>query len=120
MNARAPLRPVRLPEDTNEDGDGVVVGDGPVALDAYIDFQCPYCRMFTESSGPVLDGLVADGLIRVICHPVAMLDQMSTDGYTTRAAAASGAADGGRFAAYHDALLASQPPRAVPDSLGRT
>ncbi|MEU6096883.1 thioredoxin domain-containing protein [Streptomyces sp. NPDC047079] len=104
-------RPARVPAHTNEDGDGVVVGDGPVALDAYIDFQCPYCRMFAEASGPVVDRLVADGRITVTYHPVAILDDLSTTRYSSRAAAASGcAADDGMFVDYHYALFADQPP----------
>jgi protein-disulfide isomerase len=52
-----------------------------------------------------------------VYHPVAILDAMSTDRYSTRAAAASGcAADGGRFLEYHYRLFAAEPPEVAPGS----
>ncbi|WP_055489169.1 thioredoxin domain-containing protein [Streptomyces sp. TP-A0356] len=115
MDSQASLRPANPPAFANEEGDGVVIGDGPVVLDAYVDFQCPYCRMFAEMSGPVVDALISSGRITAVYHPVAILDAMSTNRYSTRAAAASGcAADGGRFMEYHYALFANQPPEGGP------
>jgi len=73
------------------EGDGVVVGDGPVQVDAYIDFLCPFCRRFEVSSGPTLTALVTGHQIRIAYHPMNFLDQASTTRYSTRAAAASGA-----------------------------
>jgi len=110
-----PIAPGRLPAGATPEGDGVVVGDGPVRVDAFIDFLCPYCRQFELSSGPALAGLVADRLASLVYHPMNFLDAASTTNYSTRAAAASGcAADQGRFPDYAHALFVHQPPEGGP------
>ena len=106
-----PTIPDRVPAGATPEGDGVVVGAGPVRVDAFIDFQCPFCQRFELSSGPALAGLVADGLARLVYHPMNFLDAASTTHYSTRAAASSGcAADQGRFMEYAHALFVNQPP----------
>jgi protein-disulfide isomerase len=108
-------RPRRVPADATPEGDGVIVGDGLVRVDAYIDFLCPYCRRFELSSGSALARLVADRQASVAYHPLNFLDEASTTSYSTRAAAASGcAADHGRFADYAHALFVHQPPEGGP------
>jgi protein-disulfide isomerase len=110
-----PAAPGRIPAGATPEGDGIVVGHGPVRVDAFIDFLCPFCRRFELSSGPALARLVADGLISLAYHPMNFLDEASTTNYSTRAAAASGcAADGGRFVPYAHALFSSQPPEGGP------
>jgi protein-disulfide isomerase len=110
-----PAAPGRLPAGATVEGDGVMVGAGPVRVDAFIDFLCPFCRQFELSSGPALADLVADGQVSLIYHPLNFLDEASTTSYSTRAAAASGcAADLGRFVAYAHALFADQPPEGGP------
>jgi len=105
-----PTAPSRLPAGATAEGDGIVIGQGPVRVDAFIDFMCPYCRRFELSSGETLASLVADGRISLVYHPMNFLDGASTTNYSTRAAGASGcAADGGRFAEYAHALFVSQP-----------
>src|ERR1700678_492763 len=106
-----PIIPSRIPAGATPEGDGVITGAGPVRVDAFIDFLCPYCRRFELSSGPALAGLVADGLISLVYHPMNFLDEASTTNYSTRAAAASGcSADQGRFLEYAHALFVHQPP----------
>ncbi|HEY4464618.1 MAG TPA: thioredoxin domain-containing protein [Streptosporangiaceae bacterium] len=110
-----PIAPSHIPAHATPEGDGVVVGDGPVRVDAFIDFQCPFCRQFELSSGPAVAALAADGLASIAYHPMNFLDEASTTNYSTRAAAASGcAADSGRFAEYAHALFVSQPPEGGP------
>src|SRR6266480_2690557 len=110
-----PITPSRVPAGATPEGDAIVIGDGPVRVDAFIDFLCPYCRRFELSAGPALAGPVADGLVSLAYHPMNFLDEASTTNYSTRAAAASGcAADGGRFVQYMHALFASQPPEGGP------
>jgi protein-disulfide isomerase len=110
-----PPAPARVPAGTNTDRDGVVLGEGPVTVDAFIDFLCPFCRAFEEASGPALNQMVDDGLISLVYHPLGFLDRLSTTRYSTRAASASGcAADAGRFRQYKDALFANQPPEGGP------
>ena len=110
-----PPAPGHIPAGATPEGDGIVIGHGPVRVDAFIDFLCPFCRQFELSSGPALASLVTDGLISLAYHPMNFLDEASTTNYSTRAAAASGcAADGGRFASYAHALFASQPPEGGP------
>jgi protein-disulfide isomerase len=107
--------PSRLPAGATGEGDGIMVGHGPVRVDAFIDFLCPFCRRFELSAGPALSGLVSGGQISLVYHPMNFLDEASTTSYSTRAAAASGcAADRGRFAEYAHALFAGQPPEGGP------
>jgi protein-disulfide isomerase len=110
-----PAVPSRIPSGATAEGDGVVVGQGPVRVDAFIDFLCPYCRQFELSSGPALAEMVADRAISLVYHPMNFLDEASTTKYSTRAAAASGcAADQGRFLEYAHALFVDQPPEGGP------
>jgi protein-disulfide isomerase len=110
-----PAAPSHVPASATPDGDGVVVGTGPVTVDVYIDFLCPFCRQFELSAGDALALLVSDGQISLAYHPMNFLDLASTTHYSTRAAAASGcASDGGRFAEYAHALFVSQPPEGGP------
>ena len=110
-----PAVPGRLPAGATVEGDGVMVGRGPVRVDAFIDFLCPFCRQFELSSGPALADLVAGGQVSLVYHPLNFLDDASTTNYSMRAAAASGcAADEGRFVEYAHALFVSQPPEGGP------
>ena len=107
--------PERTPAGASAEGDGIVIGDGPVTVDAYIDFQCPFCKQFEEVAAPTLDRMITDRLINVVYHPMAFLDRLSTNHYSSRASASSGcAADGGRFEEYAHALFADQPPEGGP------
>jgi protein-disulfide isomerase len=36
--------PSRLPAGVTSEGDGITIGHGPVRVDAFIDFLCPYCQ----------------------------------------------------------------------------
>jgi len=107
--------PSRLPVGATGEGDGIMTGHGPVHVDAFVDFLCPFCRRFDLSSGPTLARLVTDGQISLVYHPMNFLDEASTTNYSTRAAAASGcAADRGRFTEYAHALFVNQPPEGGP------
>jgi protein-disulfide isomerase len=109
------ITPSRIPAGATPEGDGIVSGGGPVRVDAFIDFLCPFCRQFELSAGPALDGLIAEKLISLAFHPMNFLDEASTTNYSTRAAAASGcAADQGRFLDYAHALFLNQPPEGGP------
>jgi protein-disulfide isomerase len=120
--------PATLPAGVTAEGDGVVIGNGPVRVDVFIDFMCPFCRQFELAAGAALGKLVADGTISLVYHPMNFLDEASSTKYSTRAAAASGcAADQGRFAEYAHALFTGQPDEGgpgLPDSelvaLGRS
>jgi protein-disulfide isomerase len=110
-----PSVPGRVPAGATADGDGIVIGDGPVRVDAFIDFLCPFCRRFELSSGPTLASLAAERQASIAYHPMNFLDQASTTSYSTRAAAASGcAADQGRFVEYAHELFVRQPPEGGP------
>jgi protein-disulfide isomerase len=107
--------PARVPAGATPEGDGIVLGDGPVRVDAYIDFLCPFCRQFDERSGPYLDRLLDAGAISLVYHPLGFLDRLSTTRYSSRASATSGcAADYGHFREYKDLLFANQPEEGGP------
>jgi protein-disulfide isomerase len=116
MNAnQAAASPVPVPRGATPEGDGIVVGTGPVDIEAYIDFQCPFCKQFELMTRPTLDKLLDDRIISFIRHPMDFLDAVSTTGYSTRAAAASAAAsDAGMFHQYARTLFEYQPPEGGP------
>jgi protein-disulfide isomerase len=107
--------PSPLPAGATPGGDGVVIGNGPVTVDVYIDFLCPFCRQFELSAGDSLAALAGGGQVSLVYHPMNFLDEASSTRYSTRAAASSGcASDGGRFLEYARALFLSQPPEGGP------
>ena len=111
----SPNIPDRVPAGATPEGDGILVGAGPVRIDAFIDFQCPFCRRFELGAGPTLAGLVADQLASLVYHPMNFLDGTSTTHYSTRAAASSGcAADQDRVLEYARELFVHQPPEGGP------
>jgi protein-disulfide isomerase len=110
-----PTIPGRVPADATPEGDGVVIGEGQVRVDAFIDFLCPFCRRFELSSGAALAKLTAEGRASLAYHPMNFLDEASTTSYSTRAAAASGcAADQGRFLDFAHVLFVNQPAEGGP------
>jgi protein-disulfide isomerase len=107
---------VAVPAHATPSGDGIVVGSGPVVIDIYIDFLCPFCRQFEERSGSLLARWAEQGVTTLAYHPLGFLDSLSMPGgYSTRAASASAcASDVGMFVPYKDALFANQPPEGGP------
>jgi protein-disulfide isomerase len=106
-----PTPPSRVPAGATPEGDGILIGSGPVRVDAYIDFLCPFCRQFELAAESTLAKLVADQQISLAYHPMNFLDEASTTSYSTRAAAAAGcAADQGKFLPYAHELFVRQPP----------
>jgi protein-disulfide isomerase len=104
-----------VPRGATADKTGIAVGTGPVDIDAYIDFQCPFCKQFELASADAIDLLLDRQMIRFIRHPMNFLDTASTTHYSTRAAAAAAAAsDARRFHEYAHALFEYQPPEGGP------
>jgi protein-disulfide isomerase len=106
---------IPIPRGATDDKTGIAVGTGPVDVDAYIDFQCPFCKQFELASGDAINLLLDRQMIRFIRHPMNFLDSASTTHYSTRAAAAAAAAsDARRFHEYAHALFEYQPPEGGP------
>jgi protein-disulfide isomerase len=84
------------------------VSDDAVAVDEWLDFQCPACKSFHESLDATVDELVAAGEIEFTVHPLSFINQGSK-----RAANAYGCAvDAGREGEYYDQLFLNQGPEA--------
>jgi protein-disulfide isomerase len=92
---------------------GVPIGqpNAPATVDIYLDYQCPICREYEQQVGPAVDSLIANGSAKVIYHPLAFLDDMSSTQYSTRASMASGCAAADKvFPQFTKLLYANQPP----------
>lgn len=63
------------------------IGTGAIVIDAWVDFFCPYCRMFEEGNGAFIRELVEQDAATLRVHPIAILDRASMGTkYSTRAA----------------------------------
>lgn len=106
---------LKKPKHASTDSTGVTVGSGPVTIDVYQDFLCPFCRKLEDEAGPTLRQLIDTKQARVVYHPVAFLDRASTNQYSTRSAASAGcASDQDRIVEYSSALYARQPAEGGP------
>lgn len=85
--------------------------DAPVTLTVYDDFRCTACRAFHTVYQPALDQLVAAGTLKILVHPVTLVDSnlAGTSGSLRAGNAAACAQDAGHFAAYRDLLYVRQP-----------
>ena len=105
-----PTQPAAAPAAVAADRAGVVLGSGPVTVELYSDFLCPACRAFERDARDEIDTLLAGGRIRLVYRPVAILDRLSSNEYSTRTAAAAGcAADAGKLIEYGKVLFDNQP-----------
>ena len=110
-----PKKPDQLPAGATPEGDGIAVGDGPVRVDIYIDYLCPYCQRFELNAGDALAALAESHQATLVYHPMNFLDEASTTRYSTRAAAAAGcASDLGRFVEFTHQLYVQQPEEGGP------
>ncbi|MDR7278968.1 protein-disulfide isomerase [Catenuloplanes atrovinosus] len=107
---------VFTPASAVADGSGFAVGTGSVTVDVYEDFMCPACGQFESAAGATLAQLVSENKITVVYHPISILDRYSQGtNYSTRASgAAACAADGGKFAEYHQTLFDNRPEENTP------
>ncbi|HTK65421.1 MAG TPA: thioredoxin domain-containing protein [Pseudonocardia sp.] len=114
---QAPIPGVVLPSGATAYGVTLGRAGAPVAIDVYMDFQCPFCRRFEERSGATLDQMAASGQARVTYHPLSFFDRFSSTNYSTRAAAAAGCAIDARVYPRFQALLFEQQPPEGGDGL---
>jgi protein-disulfide isomerase len=87
--------------------DGYSLGraDAPVRIEVWEDFQCPFCRRWTEQIKPALiTELIEPGFARLTYRPLAFLGEESR----WAAVAADLAMEQGRFWPMHDQLYANQ------------
>lgn len=97
--------------------DGVTVGrsSARIAVDIWVDPQCPACAQLEAESGAAIADWIDAGTIRVNYHVVSFLDQASTDRYSSRATnALYCGADAGVFDRYQRLLFANQPAEGGP------
>jgi protein-disulfide isomerase len=107
-----------LPANVTNDGGsngGILVADegGAIPVDIYQDFLCATCKAFQANTTATMNQLLADKKIRVIWHPVSLLDSQSNPpGYSMRAASAMGCAANvgmNKMKALGEALYQAQP-----------
>lgn len=87
--------------------DGRALGPktAPVTVEVWEDFQCPYCRRFTEQVEPrIVSTYVATGKVRFVYRDYAFLGEESL----WAEVAARLADQQGKFWPYHDYLFANQ------------
>ena len=104
-------------------GPATTTGGKPrVVVDMYEDFQCPICRQFESTDGATLKAWQQQGIVQLVYHPVAFLDQASSTDYSTRSLMAAASVQDSSptaFQAFHDLLYANQPAEGsagLPDS----
>ncbi|MBO3737782.1 DsbA family protein [Actinoplanes flavus] len=104
--------PLVVPATATADG-GLKVGTGPVAVDIYLDYMCPYCGKFEAANHADIQALVDDGTATVNLHPLNFLDPQSRGTeYSSRAANAVATVadkDPGHVLDLNTALFENQP-----------
>ncbi len=86
--------------------DGTTMGDpnAPVMMVEYSDYQCSYCRRFSEETEPILvEQYVVNGQLYIVYKNFALYDSS-----VPFAESALCAADQNKFWEYHDVLFANQ------------
>jgi hypothetical protein len=71
----------------SRNGYGAEINDVPT-VEVFMDPLCPGCKLFLQQMDSTLKTMVAAGQINLSVHPVAFLDRLSTDDYSSRTAEA--------------------------------
>jgi len=111
---------VAAPSPTESDANGIPVGftaegrpyrgqpDAPVMMEAFSDFQCPYCGTFSEETLPaILAGQVAAGEVVFIFHDFPLSSIHPQAAAAANAARCAGEEGAAAYWAMHDRLFAN-------------
>ncbi len=80
------------------------------AVQIFEDFQCPACRNFEQTYGPMIQEMAAAGDIGLTYRIMTFLDKNLQTDHSVRAANAFGCSiDAGKGEPYHNAIYANQP-----------
>jgi protein-disulfide isomerase len=108
-------RKTTAPKNTQGQANQTIVVGSPsatVLVTLYEDFQCPVCKQFEQTSGPLLLTYLNQQQIKVNYRPIAFLDNASTTQYSTRALNSAGCVVDTKldaFQEYHRLLFQNQP-----------
>jgi protein-disulfide isomerase len=91
--------------------------NAPVKVEEFSDFQCPYCRLFSEEEeSNIVEKYIKTGKVYFTYTAFSFLDGNDANGESKSAAqAAYCAADQGQFWEYHDVLFANQNGENIGD-----
>ncbi|HEY7936070.1 MAG TPA: DsbA family protein [Candidatus Limnocylindrales bacterium] len=110
----AVLNPPANPVAASIPSQGTILGSAgaPVKVDAWEDYQCPYCQIWSSQWEPnIVENFVAAGVVRYQFHDFSFIGSgHSPDESLDAAVAAQCAGDQGKFWPYHDWLYANQNP----------
>lgn len=89
---------------------GVAFGapSGVPVVTLYEDYQCPACKQFEEKMGLAVEQLAAQGKVRVVYKPVAIIGKESEAAGGAAMCASDLGAD--KFKSYSKTLFTNQPP----------
>lgn len=98
---------------------GMLLGDpeAPITIEIYEDFICPICSEFQNMYADQFTAWTADGSVRIVYRPVAILNPYSTTNYSTRSLNAFAAVMDTSpevAEAYYEILMANQPDEGGP------
>jgi protein-disulfide isomerase len=102
------------------DGTAFLIGnpEAPTTVDVYEDYLCPACGQFEATTGDTLATMAENGIVQIRYRPIAILDRLSADDYSTRslnaAAVVADAAGPEAFRRFSEALFAEQPAENGP------
>jgi len=105
-----------LPALVDEQGGGMVFGDGATTLDVWLDFQCPNCKEFEAAYGEAISDAVANGDITLVIHSLSFLDEPLQNDSSSLAANAFGcsaSAGEDKSLAFQQVVFDNQPAERV-------
>lgn len=112
--------PAKSPASTaiNQETGAIAIGNGPTIIDEYLDFGCPFCGVWFNTSSADVADVVERGLATLNIHPIAILDaQFQGTKFSTRAANAAycvAEAQPDLAYAFFSRMFERQPTEATP------
>lgn len=113
-----------VPPNVNAESNALVINetpapDGAPVVTLYLDYQCPNCRSFESSYGPMLESEAQAGTWTLQYKTMVFMDNGLKNTASVRAAqAAACAANQNYYTAYHNAVFQNQEPQEVVGSEG--